>query len=224
MKKYKSRLILVFCALAPLLFTSTIPFASHTRLHLNSITGNEHGWSGEQKLYMITLEADSEYTIVVNSGSWSMDVSIKIGETPYMINGISVDSGSTYEERMHLTTSTSGEHFIQIKVNSGSGFFYILVESGTTGSATGSNVTFFDVSYLLVLLLPSVFILAVGLLIFKKKASMPERKPLINIYRKGYKEDKDSLVTNDDVMICEYCGVEINKSLKKCPNCQASLE
>jgi hypothetical protein len=184
----------------------------------------EHGWSGEQKLYMITLVADSDYTIVVNSGSWSMDVSIKIGETPYMINGISVDSSSTHEERMHFTTSISGEHFIQIKVNSGSGFFYILVESGTTGSATGSNVIFFDVSYLLVLLLPSVIILAVGLLIFKKIASKPERKPYINIYKKGYKEDKDSLVTNEDFMICEYCGVEIKNSNKKCPNCHASLK
>jgi hypothetical protein len=186
--------------------------------------GTEHGWTGEQKLYMISLEADSDYTIVVNSGSWSMDVSIKIGETPYMINGISVDSGSTHEERMHFTTSISGEHFIQLKVNSGSGFYYILVESGTTGSATGSNVIFFDVSYLLVLLLPSVFILVVGLLIFKKKASMPERKPSINIYKKGYKKDKDSLVTNDDLMICEYCGVEINKSHKKCPNCHTPLK
>jgi len=183
----------------------------------------EHGWSGEQKLYMVTLVADSDYTIVVNSGGWSMDVSIKIGETPYMINGISVDSGSTHEERMHFTTVLSGDHFIQIKVNSGSGFFYILVESGSTGSATGSNAFFFDVSYLLVLLLPSVFILAVGLLIFKKIASMPEKKPTTNIYKKGYKKVKDSLTTNDDVLICEHCGVEINKGHKKCPNCQASL-
>ncbi len=224
LKKYKSRLILVFISLVPLLFTSTIPFTSHTRLPLNLVKGSEHGWSGEQKLYMITLEADSEYTIVVNSGSWNMDVSIKIGETPYMINGLSVDSSSTHEERMHFTASISGDHFIQIKVNSGSGFYYILVESGITGSATGSNVIFFDVSYLLVLLLPSVFILAVGLLIFKRRASRPERKPFINIYRKGYKKNKDSLVTTENVMICEHCGVEINKGLKKCPNCQTSLK
>ena len=224
MKKFKKILIVVVCSLIPLLFTSTIPFAAHTRLDPNSINSNEHGWTGDQLLYVITLESGSDYTIVVFSGSWSMDVSIKIGETPYMINGISVDSGSTHEERMHFTTLISGEHFIQIKVNSGSGFFYILVESGSTGSATGSNAIFFDVSYLLVLLLPSVFILAVGLLIFKRKASMPERKPTINIYRKGYKEVKDSLATNDDVMICEHCGLEINKGHKKCPNCQASLK
>jgi len=80
------------------------------------------------------------------------------------------------------------------------------------------------VSYLVVLILPSVFILAVGLLIFKRRASRPERKPFINIYRKGYKKNKDSLVTTENVMICEHCGVEINKGLKKCPNCQTSLK
>jgi len=224
MKKYKSGLILVFCSLLPLLFTSTIPFALHTRLHLNSINSNEHGWSGELKLYAITLESESEYTIILNSGSWSMDVSIRIGETPYMINGLSVDSGSSNGERMHFTTSKSGEYFIQIKVNSGSGFFYILVESGTTGSATGSSVTFFDASYLLVLILPSVFIFVVGLLIMRKIAARPERKPLTNIYKRIKKEGNDTLDTNVDAMICEFCGVEINKHLKKCPNCQAILK
>lgn len=224
MKKYKSILILVLCSLVPLLFTSTIPFALPTRLDLNSIKSPEHLWGGEQQLYSITLESGTEYTIIVNSGSWSLDVSIRIGETPYMINGLSVDSSSTYEERMHFTASKSGEYFIQLKVNSGSGFFYILVESGTTGSATGSNVAFFDVSYLLVLVLPSVFILAVGLLIMRKIAARPERKPTINIYRKVKKEENDDLVKKEDVLICEYCGIEISKNLKKCPNCSASLQ
>jgi hypothetical protein len=224
MKKYKSILILVLCSLVPLLFTSTIPFALPTRLDLNSIKSPEHLWGGQQELYSITLESGTEYTIIVNSGSWSLDVSIRIGETPYMINGLSVDSSSTYEERMHFTASKSGEYFIQLKVNSGSGFFYILVESGTTGSATGSNVAFFDVSYLLVLVLPSVFILAVGLLIMRKIAARPERKPTINIYRKVKKEENDDLVKKEDVLICEYCGIEISKNLKKCPNCSASLQ
>jgi len=223
MKKYKSILILVLCSLVPLLFTSTIPFALPTRLHLNSINSNESFRGGEQRLYSITLESGSEYTITVNSGPWSMDILIRIGETPYMINGLSVDSSSTHEERMHFTASKSGEYFIQLKLNSGSGFFYILVESGTTGSATGSNVNFFDVSYLLVLVLPSVFILAVGLLIMRKIASRPERKPFINIYKRIRKEGEDSLDTNVDVMICEYCGIEIKKNLKKCPNCRNNL-
>ena len=224
MKKYKSILILVICSIIPLLFTSTIPFALPTRLDLNSIKSPEHLWGGQQDLYSITLESGTEYTIIVNSGSWSLDVSIRIGETPYMINGLSVDSSSTYEERMHFTASKSGEYFIQLKVNSGSGFFYILVESGTTGSATGSSVTFFDASYLLVLILPSVFIFVVGLLIMRKIAVRPERKPLTNIYKRIKKEGNDTLDTNVDAMICEFCGVEINKNLKKCPNCQAILK
>ncbi len=223
MKKYKSILILVLCSLVPLLFTSTIPFALPTRIHLNSINSNESFRGGEQRLYSITLESGSEYTITVNSGPWSIDISIRIGETPYMINGLSVDSSSTHEERMHFTASKSGEYFIQLKVNSGSGFFYILVESGP-GSSTGSNVNFFDVSYLLVLVLPSVFILAMGLLIMRKIAARPERKPSINIYRKIEKEDKDLLEINEDVLICEYCGVEIKKKQKKCPNCQTALK
>jgi len=222
MKKYKSILILVLCSLVPLLFTATIPFALPTRLDRNSIF-NDHGWTGEKILYAITLESGFEYTITVNSGPWSMDILIRIGETPYMINGLSVDSSSTYEERMHFTTSKSGDYYIEIKVNSGSGFFYILVESGKTGSATGSNVNFFDVSYLLVLVLPSVFILAVGFLIMRKIASRPERKPFINIYKRIRKEGEDSLDTNVDVMICEYCGIEIKKNLKKCPNCRNNL-
>ncbi len=224
MKKYKSRLILVFCSIVPLLFTSTIPFAAYTRLYVDSLRGNEHGWTGEQLLYVITLESGSEYTIIINSGPWDMDISLRIGETPYMINGLSVDSGSTYGEIMHFTPSKSGEYYIQMRVKSGSGFFYIEVESGTTNPASGENIAYFDVSYLLVLLLPTVFILAVGLLIFKRIAARPERKPFINVYRKGYKVEKEPLAINDDLMICEFCGVEINKHLKKCPNCQRSLK
>ena len=224
MKKYKSRLILVFCSLIPLLFTSTIPFFAHTRMHVGSSLSNEHGWTGEQKLYVITLESGSDYTIIMFSGPWNMDVSIRIGETPYMINGLSVDSGSTHGETMHFTPSKSGDYYIQMKVNSGSGFFYIVVESGTTDPATGSNKEFYDLSYLMVLLLPTVFILAVGLLIMRKVAKRPERKPRINIYKRIKKEEQDLLVTNEDVMICESCGVEIDKNLKKCPNCQTALK
>ena len=86
MNKYKSILILVFCSLVPLLFTSIIPFALPKRLNLNSIAGNEHAWTGELKLYAITLEAGNDYTITVNSGPWSMDASLRIGDTPYIID------------------------------------------------------------------------------------------------------------------------------------------
>ena len=224
MKKYKSVIILVFCSLVPLLFTSTIPFAAYTRMQVGSSISNEHGWTGEQKLYVIALESGSEYTIIMFSGPWSMDVSIRIGETPYMINGLSCDSGSSHGETMHFTASKSGDYYIQIKVNSGSGFFYLIVELGITDPATGANTEFFDISYLLVLLLPSIFILAIGLLILKMLASRTERKPSINIYKKEYWEKKTSSVSKDEIRICESCGAEINKNLKKCLNCGAILE
>lgn len=217
MKKYVSRLILIACSLVPLLFTSIIPYTLPKKLNVDSIAGNQHGWSGELKLYSITLKAGYDYTITVNSGAWSMDASIKIGETPYMINGLSVDGSSSYEEVMHFSAVKSGDYYIQLNIKSGSGFYYILVESGTTGSATGSNIAFFDVSYLLVLVLPSLFILVVGLLILRKLASMPEKKPFTTISNRLEKVKKENL------MICEFCGVEINKNLKKCPNCQAVL-
>lgn len=227
MKKYKSRLIFVFCSLMPLLFTSTIPFAVYTRLDVDSSLSNQHSRTGEQKLYVITLEPESEYTIIMFSGPWSMDVSIRIGETPYMINGASVDSGSTQGETMHFTSSKSGDYYIQIKVNSGSGFFYFVVQSGITDPATGSNETFLDVSYLLVLLLPTIFILvaglAVGILIKKRRAARPERK-FINIYKREYWKKKVSSESKGETMICESCGVEINKNLEECPKCGAILK
>lgn len=225
MKKYKSRLILVFCSLIPLLFTSTIPFALPTRLQVNSLLMSEHNSPNGFTLYVITLEEGSQYTIVIDSDIfWGMDLSLRIGETPYMINGLLVESSSYEGERMHFTALKTRDYYIQVIAVSGSGFYDIWVDSGPIGPATGSNETFFNVSYLLVLLLPSVFILAVGLLIMRKVAKRPERKPRINIYKRIKKEEQDLLVTNEDVMICESCGVEIDKNLKKCPNCQTALK
>jgi len=224
MKKYKSIIILVFCSLIPLLFTTLIPYVLPTKLHLNSLKSNDHSWTGEIKLYVITLEEGSQYTIDVDTDPfWGMDVSLRIGETPYMINGFSVDSGSSSGETMHFTASKTGDYYIQMRTNSGGGFFDISVDSGTVGSATGSNVEFFDVSYLLVLVLPSIFILAVGFIILKKRASMPERKPFISVYKRWNKPEKEDLAEKEEVMICEYCGREIKKSLKTCPHCDTTL-
>jgi hypothetical protein len=224
MKKYKPILILIICSLIPLLFTAIIPYVLPTELHLGSLKRHDHSWTGEIKLYVITLEVGSQYTIDVDIDSfWGMDVSLRIGETPYMIEGFSVDSGSNTGEVMHFTASKTGDYYIQMKVNSGGGFFDISVTSGTVGSATGSNVEFFDVSYLLVLILPSVFILAIGLIILKKRASRPERKPFISVYGRADKPEKEDLVEKEEVMICEYCGREIKKFLKKCPHCNTTL-
>ena len=225
MKKYKPILILVFCSLIPLLFTAIIPYVLPTKLHLNSLKRNDHSWTSEIKLYVITLEEGSQYTIDVNIDSfWGVDMSLRIGETPYMIEGFSVDSGSSTGETMHFTASKTGDYYIQIIVNSGGGFYDIIVESGTIGSATGTTLEFFDVSYLLVLILPCVFIFVMGLIILKRRASIPERKPFISVYKRWDKHEKEDLVEKEEVMICEYCGREIKKFLKKCPHCNTSLQ
>ena len=224
MKKNKHILILVICSIVPLLLTAIIPYVLPTKLHLDSLKSNDHSWTGEIKLYVITLEEGSQYTIDVDTDPfWGMDVSLRIAETPYLIEGFSVDSGSSSGETMHFTALKTGDYYIQMRTHSGGGFFDISVDSGTVGSATGLNVEFFDVSYLLVLILPSVFILAIGLLILKKRASRPERKPFISVYGRGDKSKKEDLVEKEEVMICEFCGREIKKFLKICPHCDTTL-
>ncbi len=224
MKKVNPILILVIGCLIPLLFTATIPFALPTRLHLNSRKSSEHAWNFDIKLYVITLEAGSQYTIDVDIDTfWGMDIALRIAETPYMINGFSVDSRSNTGETMHFTASKTGTYYIQVKVNSGSGFYEIEVVSGTTSSATGTTLEYFDVSYLLVLVLPSVFILIVGLLFLRRRAKIPEKKPIISVYKKWDRPEKEVQVEKEEMMICEYCGCEIKKSSKICPECNTSL-
>ncbi len=223
--KFKTFLILMVGSLVPLLFTATIPYALPTNLYLDARKSTEHSWNFEIKLYKISLREGSQYTIDVDSDSfWGMDISLRIAENPYMINGFSVDSGGYTGATMHFTALQSGVYYIQVKVNSGSGFYDIIVESGTTGSATGTTVDFFDVSYLLVLILPSLFILAVGLIILKKRPLVRKKRQFISVYKKVEMEKKDVQVKKEELMICSYCGSEINKNLKICPQCNTSIE
>jgi len=235
MKKPKPIIILIICSLIPLLFTAIIPYVIPTQLHVNSRINNEHGSGGGFTMYVITLEEGSQYTIDIDTTSfWGMHFAIRIADTPYMINGFSVETGASLGETMHFTALKTGDYYVQVKILSGGGFFDIELESGTVGSATGPNEEFFDILYLLVLILPSVAIVALGLLVMKRRASYPERiRNTVNIYKrvkkeeKGVlvnKEEKDNLAKEEDIMICEYCGSEINKYQKKCPNCQASLQ
>jgi len=225
MKKIKPILILLIVSLIPLLFTATIPYALPTRLHLDTRKSTEHGSNWEVQLYTINLREGSQYTIDVDiSDFWGMDISLRIGETPYMIKGFSVDSREYTGATMHFTASTSGDYYIQVKVNSGSGFYDIIVESGTTDPATGTTTDFFDISYLLVLILPSIFILAVGLIILKKRPVLRKKRKFISVYKKVEDKKKDVSVKKEELMICSYCGSEINKNLKICPQCNASLE
>ncbi|MCK4380525.1 MAG: hypothetical protein KAW51_05245, partial [Candidatus Lokiarchaeota archaeon] len=142
----------------------------------------------------------------------------------YMIKGFSVDSGGHTGATMHFTASKTGDYYIQVKINSGSGFYDLIVESGTTDPATGPTDDFFDVSYLLVLILPSIFILAVGLIILKKRPLLRKKRQFISVYQKVENEKKDVSVKKEELMICSYCGSEINKNLKKCPQCNTSLQ
>ena len=225
MKKYISILILVSCSLIPLLFTSTIPFVAYRRLDVGSSLSSEHGRTGEQKLIVITLEAGSEYTIIMFSGPWDMDVSIRIGETPYMINGLSVDSGSTQGETMHFTAPHTGDFYIQVVGSSGSGFFDIGVETGITSPATGPNVEFFNGTYLIILILPPALILLVGLIILllinrRKKSSLIKKPYTASPYRKVEKEEKGE----KEIKFCQYCGNKIDSNVTTCPHCQTSLK
>jgi len=225
MKKINPILILIIVSLIPLLFTATIPYALPARLHLDARKSTEHGWNWEIKLYTINLREGSQYTIDVDiSDFWGMDISLRIGETPYMIKGFSVDSRGSTGATMHFTASKTGDYYIQVKVNSGSGFYDIIVESGTTDPATGPTDDFFDVSYLLVLILPSIFILAVGLIIVKKRPLLRKKRQFISVYKKVENEKKDVSVKKEELMICSYCGSEINKNLKICPQCNTSLK
>ena len=234
MKKPKLIIILIICSLIPLLFTATIPYVIPTQLHVNSRINNENGSSGGFTMYVISMDEGSQYTIDIDTTAfWGMHFSIRIADTPYMINGFSVDTGSSLGETMHFTALKTGDYYIQVKISSGGGFFDIEVESGTIGSATGPNEEFFDFLYLLVLILPTVAIVALGLLIMKRRSSYTERVRTVNIYKRVKKEETDVVVNKEekediakkeDMRICEFCGVEINKFIKECPNCHSSLE
>ena len=225
MTKLKHILILTVVSLIPLIFTASIPYAIPVELHLNTTKSTEHAWEFDIRLYVISLREGSEYTIKIETDPfWGMDVSLRIAETPYMINGFSVDSGSSTGEIMHFTASKTGNYYIQMKLNSGSGFYDIIVESGITDPATGRTTDFFDISYLLVLILPSLFILAVGLIILIKRPVLRKKRQLISVYKKTEDVKKEVLVEEEELIICPYCGSDIKKNLKICPECNSSLE
>jgi hypothetical protein len=140
---------------------------------------------------------------------------------------LAVDSGGYTGETMQFTASKTGDYYIQVKVNSGSGFYDIIVELGSTMGMSGPNVGFFDVSYLLVLILPTIFIVVVGLLVMRKrvqdKDTVKKMPVATNIYRRATETKSAVSVKKEEVMICEFCGSEITKNLKICPHCNTSL-
>jgi hypothetical protein len=221
MKKYKSILLIIIISLIPLAFTTTIPYIFPKRLSLNTLEIAEHAWGFElPKKYVIRLEGGQQYTIYIDVDTfWDMDLAIKISETPYMITGTEVDVSSYSGETMHFTAPRTRDYYIQIGVNSGSGFFDIGVNTGITSPATGPNVEFFNGTYLLVLILPTVLILVFGLIILLLKA----RRKSYDYIKKPRTTTSIKRVEKEGVLFCQYCGNKINADLKRCPNCNTPL-
>lgn len=216
--KRKNIIILIIISLIPLIFSTTLPYVLAKRLSLNNLSSIEHIYSFESKLYVISLQKGNLYTInALSSGSWDMDITIKISDTPYILAGQTVDEISNNGDIMNFVASRTGDHYIQINSKSGSGFFDIRIDNGITNPATGPLRKFSSSLYLLVLILPSVIILLVGIgipLISRKRSkSILIKKSFTSEARQKEKEEG---------YFCPFCGSKIESFLQICPKCGSS--
>lgn len=216
--KRKNIIILIIISLIPLIFSTTLPYVLAKRLSLNNLSSIEHIYSFESKLYVISLQEGNLYTInVLSSGSWDMDITIKISDTPYILAGQTVDEISNNGDIMNFVASRTGDHYIQINSKSGSGFFDIRIDNGITNPATGPLRKFSSSLYLLVLILPSVIILLVGIgisLISRKRSkSILIKKSFTSEVRQKEKEEG---------YFCPFCESKIESFLQICPKCGSS--
>ncbi|NVM37282.1 MAG: hypothetical protein HWN81_16920 [Candidatus Lokiarchaeota archaeon] len=62
------------------------------------------------------------------------------------------------------------------------------------------------------------------LIILKKRPILRKKRQLISVYKKVENGKRDISVKKEELMICSYCGSEIKKNLKICPQCNTSLE
>lgn len=221
--------MIVILSLIPLIFSTTLPFASTRRLYLDTLLNGEHTGSMDRKLYVISLQEGNQYTIDVDvSASWGMDIVIKISNTPYVLSGDIVDSETYTGDIMNFLASRTGDYFILIRAKSGSGYFDIRVDTGITNPPTAPITKFFGGMYLLVLILPSVIIFLVGMFILliirkKKQSEFVGKKITPQTYYQGKKVEKDVLVEKDEVMFCPICGTKIQSLAKFCSNCGNSI-
>ena len=215
--KRKNILILIIISLIPLIFSTTIPYASAERLSLNTLSSTEHIYSFESKLYVISLQEGNQYTInVLCSDFWDMDLTIKISDTPYILAGQIVDSNSNTAEIMNFVASTT-DQYIQINSKSGSGFFDIRIDDGITNPATAPLREFSDPLNLLILILPSIIILLVGIgisLILRNRSKY-------NLSNKSFPSEARQK-EKEDGYFCQFCGSKIEPFLQTCPNCGSS--
>lgn len=216
--KRNNIIILIIISLIPLIFSTTLPYVLAKRLSLNILSSTEHIYGFEPKLYVISLQKGNLYTInALSSGSWDMDITIKISDTPYILAGQTVDEISNNGDIMNFVASRTGDHYIQINSKSGSGYFYIRIDNGITNPATGPLRKFSSSLYLLVLILPSVIILLVGIgisLISRKRSkSILIKKSFTSEVRQKEKEEG---------YFCPFCGSKIESFLQICPKCGSS--
>jgi len=235
MKTYKSILIIITISLVPLLFTATIPWGINNRLEIDELEyGSTNSYNSISR-YIVYLEQGSYYTLSVTD-FWD-DFVIRISDTPYMISGKKVDgNGYDYggDEIMVFQASRTGDHYIQV-INKDRFWdsFNIIIERGVTAAPTGVLEDFFNVNYLLVLILPSSILFLIGLCIFlvkrsRKKAYLKlKTASTVSPYKK--QEEKETIIheKKDKRKLsnyCPFCGNKLEITSKFCPNCGTSIK
>jgi len=225
--KRKNILILIILSLIPLIFSTTIPYASAKRLNLNILLSPEHIYSSESIIYVSSMQEGDQYTInVLFSDFWDMDLTIKISDTPYILAGQMVDSSSNTAEIMHFVASRTGDHYIQINSKSGSGFFDIRIDDGMTNLATGPLQEFSVSTHILVMILPSIIILLIGIgisLILRNRSKYTLiNKSFTSDGLQKEREDGKDILKEEEGHFCLFCGSKIEPLLEICPNCGSS--
>ncbi|MBN1215634.1 MAG: hypothetical protein JXA99_09385 [Candidatus Lokiarchaeota archaeon] len=232
MKKRYSLILIIIGSLSPLLFSTWIPYILPERVQLDEIQTYQDSSGLIPKQYIVHMTQGNAYTISADPSGYyySFDVGIKIGDSPYMITGYTVDeAGEDDIEIMNFIATRTGDYYIQI-FTTGFGFFDFIVESGLSASATGPNVEFFDSIYLLVLILPSVIIFVIAVIIYVVIKRQPKISyqitpisPSLNPYRTSSNKESISNLGKKKIKFCEFCGSMLDESSNICPQCRAPI-
>jgi len=177
MKKAIKILVLIVISLLPIPFSLTIPYVRSSRLQLDTNKGLESNWQSIPNIYVISLEQGQTYTISVQAylPDTNAEILLKIGDTPYSISGYQFDSLSSPNVLLHFTASRTGEYYIQVSCSRS---FNIRIDLGRLYTQLRGMTEFFDISYLLVVILPTFIILLGGIIgfLYKLKTKSPTEK------------------------------------------------